>query len=727
METIYRAPRGRSLTTVSLMERQSSNHKVRVITYAWGRDYVDELLSLTLPAVLADGNLSALVDAFDCEFLLLTETRLFDLIKNSDAYARISAMCPSILKPLDDLIAPAGAYGVTLTCVLYRAFEDLGEHLLNTTLVFFNADWILAAGSYESLAKHIREGQRLIVAPSYCVVAEEVKPLLHSRLTGSRRVLSVPKREMAELAIRHRHNTIRGKTLNEPYFHMDVIDQFYWKVDTHTFLARQMPIAIVSMRPKRFALEPRTFWDYGTVSELCPNTTPVVLADSDEFLMIELRSGSGYSSGLAMGWPSDAEIARQLGSFQTKDHRDYGKFTLTLHSRELPEYIGAAKKIFDARVSSIRALMPKDPLPHNFHPYWNAYWPYFSTLTSAFRAVSNRAHYPTNSDVHELAQIAIRLLRERLKTVQTHLLSDQAPPTILPEWGSKRAEISAELSSLGHAVNYIESVSFNKVAALRKEIANISLLLDETDAKINIRSRDHTQAYYIVPFTKTSTNSPPYRWWNIDAVMIAPIIRAAQKVKLHKDSKVLTIVGPSAGPVADAILAMLEGEHFRLSSYVGRSVESQLIAPKGTEFDICVFDLDHHDIWFLSDLLERIRPFVAPRAQIWLYFKPPTPAWVESWNAIRGEPEFVKALFQRIEKAEMYLVDGCLLRLAIQSSEVARRLLQRLPLLGSVLATAVSAPLAWLGYVFKTDHNCIGQKLPRRFLSLTMIFELESE
>src|SRR6185295_14636126 len=132
-----------------------------------------------------------------------------------------------------------------LTYACYRAFEDLGEGAKTTALLYFNSDWIVADGAYRSLIPHIRAGEKLVVSPTYCVATERVMPKLHQRAAQGAGVLSIPMREMADWTIRYRHNTIRGKTVNRRLFHMDVIEQFYWRVNATTLLCHQMPIAIV--------------------------------------------------------------------------------------------------------------------------------------------------------------------------------------------------------------------------------------------------------------------------------------------------------------------------------------------------------------------------------------------------------------------------------------------------------------------------------------------------
>src|SRR5207237_1004611 len=154
---------------------------------------------------------------------------------------------------------------------------------------FLNSDFILAEGSLRNVVRHLAQGKRLVAAPSYCVKAEDAAPELLTHVDPRSRALSISPREMAALVLRHRHNTIRGKTVNQALVSIRYMDQFYWLADSNTLLGHQMPVAIVGMRPECNLPEPNSFWDYGLIREFCPKSEHVVLGDSDEFLMMELR------------------------------------------------------------------------------------------------------------------------------------------------------------------------------------------------------------------------------------------------------------------------------------------------------------------------------------------------------------------------------------------------------------------------------------------------------
>src|SRR5262249_43404587 len=246
--------------------------RLRLITMAWGEAYIKELFDITLAAALAPGNLPAIAPLFDCDMVILTEKGQFERLAHHPAFKRIQQYCPVQLRSIDEFITRPDAYGMALTYALFRGFEDLGDEMVNVHLVFLNSDFVLADGSLRTVGAKILAGERLILAPSYCVVAEDVTPRLVQKRDTENWSLTVTPRELAALTIAHRHNTIRAKTINQRVFSLEWMDQFYFLVDHDTMIAHQFPIAVVSMRPERVLKEMATFWDYGIISEACPTT-----------------------------------------------------------------------------------------------------------------------------------------------------------------------------------------------------------------------------------------------------------------------------------------------------------------------------------------------------------------------------------------------------------------------------------------------------------------------
>jgi hypothetical protein len=347
----------------------------RVISYAWGESYVDQLLSLTVPALLAPGNLPYLASQVSCEVFLLTEERFFERLLEHPAIVRLRTICPLRLIGLDDLItAPDKKYGMALTYALHRGFSDLGPAMTDHWQIFLNADFILADGSLRNLLTHLMRGERLVASPSYCVTAHQAQHELLKRMDFRTCSLSVSPREMAKLALRYRHNTIRGKTVNQRDFHIRYTEQFYWLIDDTTMLGHQMPIAIVGMRPECYVKEPNSYWDHGLMREFCPNAQLDVIGDSDEFLMIELREKDVAQDQIILGSPDARELGERMISWVTSYQRDFASYPLTLHAANLPANIDEARKNLRAFVEEVLSYVPRHLPSHLNHPQWNYHW-----------------------------------------------------------------------------------------------------------------------------------------------------------------------------------------------------------------------------------------------------------------------------------------------------------------------------------------------------------------
>jgi hypothetical protein len=351
--------------------------------FAWGDRYIGDLLNAVVPSVLAPGNLPFLAKLFDCDIVFLSEQRKFEEIKDHPAFVRLGSTCPTHLVSLDDLVVGPW-YGISLTFALHRGIADLGPAMVDTFCIFLNADFILADGAFGSLAAKMTAGERLIVAPGYCAITEAVAPILRQRRDNVLMELKIPPRELAALALRHRHYTVRAKTVNQQVFRTEHFDQFYWYVDDDTLLARHLPIAVICMKPQHYIAEMRTFWDYGLVSEACPDVVPCVLSDSDDFMMLELRDEKTYVDQISLGWPSIQEIADDLSSFTTKDHRDYGRFTLVLHAADLPSGLEAEIAQLDAFMRDLYARMTPTPVEYVGHLYWASSIDEFKRLSAAY-------------------------------------------------------------------------------------------------------------------------------------------------------------------------------------------------------------------------------------------------------------------------------------------------------------------------------------------------------
>jgi hypothetical protein len=357
----------------------------RVITYAWGDSYIDELLSLTIPALLAPGNLPSLASQVSCEVIILTEERLFARVSSNPTIRQLQKICPLRLISLDDLITSSDQkYGMALTYALHRGFADVGAAMTDHWLVFLNADFVLADGSLRNLLAHLMRGERLVAAPSYCAIARDAKRELLERIDPKAGTLAVAPRDLADIILRHQHDTIRAKTINQQALHIIYMEQFYWLVDDKTLLGRQMPVAIVGMRPESYVAEPNSYWDHGLMREFCPTAKPAVIEDSDEFLMIELRAKEVAQDQIQSGSPEARKLSERMISWVTPYQREFAAYPLTLHAGDLPANIEDARRALSAFVAEVLSYLPLHLPSHLEHPQWTYHLPGFMEARHKF-------------------------------------------------------------------------------------------------------------------------------------------------------------------------------------------------------------------------------------------------------------------------------------------------------------------------------------------------------
>jgi hypothetical protein len=340
----------------------------RLIIPLWGRVYADKLTSMTLPALLAPGNLPALCAMFEVEVVIVTETKLFDLIRNSHAFQRVAALCSTKLTPIDDLISNLpGDYGIVLTKALYRGFLDLGAKVTDTFLLFLNADFIIADGSYRRLGELMLAGHRVIHSPSFRVILEEVWPKLEARVDRKNAVLAIPPREMVKLALKHKHLTVKARTVNQRFYHQWCMDQFYWYVDEDTLIGYQWPVALVAIKPECVVTDPTLVWDFAYIPDVAPTLDKFFIGDSDDFFMLEPQSRITGEELIRPGWIPVDDIVAYLNNWTTKEQRDCGQQLLVFHADDLPA--GLDQVIDESRqyMSEITKRLSPQPQSHINH------------------------------------------------------------------------------------------------------------------------------------------------------------------------------------------------------------------------------------------------------------------------------------------------------------------------------------------------------------------------
>jgi hypothetical protein len=347
----------------------------RLIIPLWGEVYASKLLSMTLPALLAPGNLPALSRMFDVELVLVTEEKLFDMLRAGPSFKRVSELCRTKLVSLDDVMTDLpGDYGVVLTHALFRGFTDLGPRMTDTYLLFLNADFIISDGSLRHVGELMLKGERVIHAPSFRVVLEDVWPRLQAAVNPVTGALDMRPRDMVKLALANKHVTVKARTVNQRLCHQTWMDQFYWYVDDATLIGYQWPVALVAIKPERVVMEPKLVWDYGFIPEAAPTAPRHFIGDSDDFFMLEPQKRATGESMVRLGWTSLDDIGRNLSMWTTKEQRECGRQLLIFHSDDLPANLDAVIEESNVYMREVYNRLCPEPQPHIGHAHLGAWF-----------------------------------------------------------------------------------------------------------------------------------------------------------------------------------------------------------------------------------------------------------------------------------------------------------------------------------------------------------------
>jgi hypothetical protein len=649
---------------------------LRLVTYAWGQQYIDKLLEYTLASVLAPGNLIALAEEFDCTVVIVTEKNFFDYIETHPILKRIETICPVRPLPLDDLIGEPWQYGISLAYALFRGFAELGPAMTETYILFLNADFVLADGSYKRLIPHLRRGERVLLAPSYCTVAEEATPLLARRRDPWSQTLAIPCRELARMILDLRHNTIRAKTINQKKIHFEYMDQAYWQIDQNTLLGRQMPISLVAMKPEVAPDDINTFWDWGIVYEFCPSRKLTVIGDSDEFLMLELRDRDTHRDLIRPGPTTPQAAASRMTGFITLYQTDAGQFPLTLHSKPLPGGVAKAHGFLQAFIDELIKSFPSSPADHRDHEQWRYHKEH---LQRYHEAKANEAQ--AKQLAAELARVEAERDREqsliwRRREQALHLAERQfaeAADQLAARFDPLLAELRIRLETLRATEN-----SAQIPAQVDNSVAEPVAVLDPI-----VRPNPTILTWLRKSLLGDVPQTLP---WHPLHLAYRDIVRALGVIPADRPINIL-LVANADNPLALRV-AKFPGSHFRASA------SSLLEGSLKTAFDFCIVELSRADLPNIRQLYEAVARCLREDGQLLMY-------WINfaGESGAELERDFVSCLVLRDPHTSISFVSSGSARLAVRLAQWASargKTWQRASAPGALLAAAVCALAAGL-------------------------------
>jgi hypothetical protein len=171
-------------------------------------------------------------------------------------------------------------------------------------------------------------------------------------------------------ALNHVHTAVLANTVNIPLIHNSHTNRLFWRVDSETVLGRFYLMHMICVRPEVEDFMIGASCDYSFIPEMCPSGNVEAIADSDEYLVIEMQPGQHESGFLRPGPLKLNALAGSLNEWTTETHRQNVRNAIVFHAGQLPVQLTNTISESDRFVESVAQRLRPKPSSHRDHPYW---------------------------------------------------------------------------------------------------------------------------------------------------------------------------------------------------------------------------------------------------------------------------------------------------------------------------------------------------------------------
>ena len=351
--------------------RANARDSVRVLLAVWGENFIDDFLQLSLPSLLAPGNLPSLAENYQTRFVFLTRLRDVPVFERHPAYQKLKTICDVDFLSIEDLIVQGG-YAATLTLAFDRAVKQTGEQMLSTYFVFLTADYIMADGSMQGLMRYMQQGYSGICAGNFQVIKEEMEPFLLSQINSDTQVLQIKPRELLKKSFQHLHPVTVASFYDQAITHNYRANRFFYRHHHQVMAGRFYLLHMLCIKPETTQYRIGSSCDYSFIPEMCPSGNVAVMTDSDDYLVVEVQEKKHELEFVQWGKYLTNNLIYALSEWTTARHRENAKHSVYFHTRDISE---KEKALIETELNQFVAqieigLQRIPPKPYYHHPYW---------------------------------------------------------------------------------------------------------------------------------------------------------------------------------------------------------------------------------------------------------------------------------------------------------------------------------------------------------------------
>lgn len=260
---------------------------VYVVLPLWGEAYVRRWIEISLPSLLAPGNLPALAAAHSTKLLLYTTQADLPAITAAPAVAALRRVCGLRLIPFAASVAEfhGTSTNIIMTTLhnrgLAQAWQD--DH----GVVFLVGDVLVADGTLRSVVRAVAAGRRALLTQGVQAAQEAIAPLVAAAGRGPDGALSLAPRRLARIALDTMHWSARLQLWTAPRFtaHPSMI---YWPLETRALLMRCFHYFPLFIHPERPCQAGSTIDNDFVDKALARPEDCAAIEDSDDGLLLDV-------------------------------------------------------------------------------------------------------------------------------------------------------------------------------------------------------------------------------------------------------------------------------------------------------------------------------------------------------------------------------------------------------------------------------------------------------
>lgn len=415
---------------------EKNTHQVRILLAVWGEVFIKDFFALSLPSLLAPGNLPAMAKAYPLTFMFLTRSQDIATFKSKPIFQTLEALCPIEFIDIEDLIRP-GNHSTTLTLAYDRAVKHQGDEMLNTYFVFLTSDYIMADGSLSGLMRYMQKGYSGICAGNFQVVKKNIEPFLSSKKDENTHVMAIGSRELLKQSFKCFHPVTYASIINQVILHNYHANRFFFRYSNNLLAGRFFLMHMLCIKPETTDYQVGASCDYSFIPEMCPSGNIGIINDSDDYLVVEIQEVSHEINLLNLRAYNFKKLIGGLKEWTTKQHRANANHTIYFHTTDLTvETKSIVNEKLNQFVESISTVLNRyKPKPFRHHPYW----------IGAIDSFNRRPQKITDINKHEDHFPSSYTKKETLKKLYYFIFG--IPPRVFP-WHRRYSEFQLMMRAI---------------------------------------------------------------------------------------------------------------------------------------------------------------------------------------------------------------------------------------------------------------------------------------